>query len=112
GPILAAGIPIGLALLCKPLVGFVFFPIAAVVLIVLARPRLILALVPSALIAAAIAAPWHISMYSLHGHEFVRQYFGAEIADRATGALQAGHKSPIPPWFYVLQILRGYWPWL
>jgi hypothetical protein len=51
-------------------------------------------------------------MAALHGREFTDQYFGAEIADRAVGRLQAGHKAPPPVWFYVSQIARTYWPWL
>lgn len=110
--LIAAGLPIGLALLCKPLVAFVFFPIATIWLVWIGRAYRALWLFPAAILALAVAAPWHLSMAVEHGPTFWRQYFGAEILDRATGALQAGHDQPIPWYFYLHQLaLRG-WPWL
>jgi 4-amino-4-deoxy-L-arabinose transferase-like glycosyltransferase len=112
GLIVAAGVPVGLALLCKPLVGLVLLPIAAIWLVSIGRARAARWLAGTLAAALAVAAPWHVSMIAIHGAEFTGQYFGAEIADRASGQLQAGHAAPIPPWFYLAQIAARGWPWL
>jgi 4-amino-4-deoxy-L-arabinose transferase-like glycosyltransferase len=110
--IVAAGVPLGLALLTKPLMGLAFVPISGAWLVWNREARRLPALAGATLVAAAVAAPWHLSMVALHGREFTGQYFGAEIADRAAGRLQAGHAEPPPVWFYASQIARTYWPWL
>lgn len=102
----------GLALLCKPLVGLVFVPVVAAWMVWIGETRRTAWLLGTAAVALAVAAPWHVSMALEHGREFWGRYFGAEIVDRATGVLQAGHDEPMPWWFYLHQLaLRG-WPWL
>jgi 4-amino-4-deoxy-L-arabinose transferase-like glycosyltransferase len=63
-------------------------------------------------VAVAVAAPWHLSMVMLHGHNFVQQYLGREVLERATGANLPGHDHPEPVWFYLGVIVTRYWPWL
>jgi 4-amino-4-deoxy-L-arabinose transferase-like glycosyltransferase len=112
GLIAAAGVPIGLALMCKPLVGFVALPIAAIWLVTVGRARWIGWLVLAGLIAAAVAGPWHLSMALTYGPEFTRQYFGVQIVERASGGLQDGHATRPSPFFYLIRIGLNYWPWL
>jgi 4-amino-4-deoxy-L-arabinose transferase-like glycosyltransferase len=107
-----AGLPLGLALLTKPLVGLVFIPVVALWLVLSRERRHLLPLAGAGLVAVAVAAPWHISMHLLHPGEFAARYFGAEIAERAKGHLQAGHKRPPPVWYYLAAIGGRYWPWL
>jgi 4-amino-4-deoxy-L-arabinose transferase-like glycosyltransferase len=110
--VVAAGVPVGLALLTKPLVALALFPLVAGWLLWNRDTRRLLPLAWAAAVSLLVAAPWHLSMAAIHGREFTAQYFGAEIADRATGVLQAGHKERPPVWFYVAQIAGMYWPWL
>lgn len=108
---LAAGIPVGLALMCKPLMAMLALPMLIVWLLIIGRARIAACVAGAALIAAVVAAPWHASMWLIHGHEFTAQYFGAEVARRAAGEAVGGQRGQ--PWtFYLMQILAGYWPWL
>ncbi len=102
-----AGIPLGLALLCKPLMAFVALPLLAVWLATSGRSRRGLALIGTLATAIAVAAPWHASMVLQHGMAFTSRYFGSEIADRALGRLHAE-----PLWYYVAEIGATYWPWM
>ncbi len=106
--LVAAGVPLGLALLCKPLVALAMVPLLGLWLVWLGRARwigwLLLGTVPAAL---AVALPWHLYMYAEFGQSFIRRYFFHEVVDRARGLLQTS-----PPWYYAGKILSAYWPWL
>jgi len=110
--LVAAGAPLGLALLCKPLTALVVIPMLGVWLVWIGRGRWLGWLAGAAGLAVAIAGVWHGSMLLIHGQEFAAQYFGAEIADRAAGKLADPNRGGPPVWFYVRQIVAGYWPWL
>lgn len=107
-----AGVPVGLALLCKPLIGVLVYPMFAAMLVLGGRARMLPWLVLSVLVAAAVAAPWHLAMVAEHGDEFVRQYFGAEIGARAAGEGVGRAPGGVRWWFYFEKIALGYWPWL
>lgn len=103
------GVLLGLALLTKPLVALAA-PVILAVGLVAARWRVpVGGLIGAAVVAVLVALPWHLSMVSLHGDAFTDQYFGREVLDRA-----AGSKSADTPrvWFYGMNLLRQYWPWL
>jgi 4-amino-4-deoxy-L-arabinose transferase-like glycosyltransferase len=110
--VLLSGVPVGAALLTKPLMALLFFPIIGAWLVWSARGRFVGPRTGAAVIALAVALPWHISMWRIHGHEFTAQYLGAEIASRAAGELQAGHTRRPPVWYYAEFLVEGYWPWL
>jgi len=110
--LVVAGIPIGLALMTKPLVALAAFPILSVWLAWTGRLRLLPWLGASAGVALLIAAPWHVSMIVLHGEAFTGQYLGEQIADRSAGNLDEQTGGRVPPWFYADRLVRGYWPWL
>ncbi len=107
---IAIGIPIGLSLLVKPLVGFLPLGILSAWLL-LSGPRRAATLVwllAAAIIAIAIALPWHLAMHARFGDAFLARYIGDQVVDRATGA--AHNPSP---WFnYARTLTRTYWPWL
>lgn len=107
-----AGFPLGLALLCKPLIALLAIPLLGAWLIAAGRVRLLPWLGGAIMLVLAVALPWHVSMLIQHGPAFLHQYFGREIADRASGSLVGGQSRTQPPWFYVAAIVRGYWPWL
>lgn len=111
-PLLLAGIPIGLALMCKQLVGLAAIPILGVGLLACGRWRLLPWLGATLALALAVAAPWHLAMIQLHGDEFMRQYFGAEVASRAAGEEGITGAGLGRWWFYLKQLAEGYWPWL
>ncbi len=107
-PIILCGIPIGLALLCKPLVALVSLSIFAVWLAIAGRPRMILWIALGAFpVAVAIAAPWHLYMYAKFGDAFIRQYFTQEILERAQ---RSDQNSSI--FYYLKENSRTYWPWM
>ncbi|MCC6677481.1 MAG: glycosyltransferase family 39 protein [Phycisphaerales bacterium] len=112
GPALLAGIPLGLALLCKPLVALAALPMLAIWLLWAGPARRAWWLLLTGLVAIAVAAPWHISMAMIHGPAFTSQYFGAEIAARAAGEAVGGQLEPKPVWFYFELLISTYWPWL
>lgn len=117
----AAGVPVGLALWCKPIMGLVV-PVmmgawtlwnrAADRGAARSAARGIGGVVAMTLVALAVAAPWHVSMVLTHGREFTDQYFGREIASRASGERSFSGGGDKPAWFYVAQIARAYWPWM
>ena len=108
-----AGVWIGLSLMAKPLVPLLALPLLGVWLFAIGRARLLGWLALSLGVALAVAAPWHVSMWSMHGDEFTSQYFGREIIDRAAAApiaeFNRGSGSPL---YYVSHLLKNYWPWL
>lgn len=107
-PIILCGIPIGCALLCKPLVALMALPIFAIWLAVSGRARLITWVAIGALpIAVAVAAPWHLYMYSTFGDRFTSQYFMQEIVERAKRSDQASSV-----FYYLQENVRTYWPWM
>jgi len=106
--IATAGVPLGLALLCKPLVALLVIPIAVGWCLWSKKTNFIPWLLLGALpIALLVALPWHWHMYSLFGKPFLNQYFGKEVLDRARGLIL---KQPV--YYYVLESLRTYWPWM
>ena len=107
-----AGVPLGLALLTKPLVALVFLPIMAGWLVWIGGYRRILWLLGAGLVACAVAAPWHVSMVMIHGDEFTGQYFGTQVIERAAGRLDNLNAAGKNWWFYLAQIGERYWPWL
>jgi 4-amino-4-deoxy-L-arabinose transferase-like glycosyltransferase len=111
-PFALAGLFFGLALMCKPLVALAAPLIIAAWLIYDRRPRDVAKAVAAAAVAILIAAPWHLSMWRLHGDSFLAQYFGKEIVERAGAEMPAGEGGHEPPWFYAAQVLISYWPWL
>ena len=134
--ILLASIPLGLALLTKPFVALLAIPPLAIWLILQhrtpkpsvssphplpsggegKRPKrarvrgssALLYLLLAALIACAIAAPWHIAMYLKHAQPFLDEYIGSQAVSRITSN---AHGSA--PWWEYFRILgEAYWPWL
>jgi 4-amino-4-deoxy-L-arabinose transferase-like glycosyltransferase len=106
--VVLSGVPIGLALLCKPLVALFVLPIFAIWLAVAGRSRLILWLVIGALpIAVVVAAPWHLYMYSLLGDGFLHRYFAREIVE-----LPSQSPKRASTLYYFNENLRTYWPWM
>ncbi|MFN0132572.1 MAG: ArnT family glycosyltransferase [Phycisphaerales bacterium] len=108
----AAGVPLGLALLCKPLTALAMLPMAGAMLWALGSGRRAWWLLGAAGVAVLVAGPWHLSMWLRHGDEFVRQYLAAEVIDRAAGRLEGSANRESPWWFYLRQIGTAYWPWL
>jgi 4-amino-4-deoxy-L-arabinose transferase-like glycosyltransferase len=106
-PVVLCGVPLGLALLCKPLVALVALPIFAIWLGLARRAVLIRWLGFSALpIALVIAAPWHLYMYSVFGDTFTHQYFSRQIEKVAA---KPAHTSPF---YYLQENAATYWPWM
>lgn len=112
---LVVGVPVGLALMVKPLMALAAIPILGLWLIASRRCderwRGMQGLGLAALTALAVALPWHLWMWHTHGTEFTSQYFGAEVGRRAVGESVGGQRGQ-PWWFYLEQIGTAYWPWL
>lgn len=107
-PVVLSGIPIGLGLLCKPLVALGALLVFAIWLAMTGRAKLILWIALGALpMALLVAAPWHFYMYSAFGSRFTNQYFMHEVVDRARGSDQV-----TSVFYYITQILKTYWPWM
>lgn len=107
-----AGVPLGLALLCKPLTALLVIPMMVAWLLISGRASKWWWPLLTTFAAVAVAAPWHVSMYLLHGQNFTSQYFGAEIVGRATGAIADTTKAGNSWWFHISHIVQRYWPWL
>ena len=105
-PIILSGIPIGLALMCKPLVAFIVIPIFVVWLALTQRTKLIPWLVGTLLLAIVVAAPWHLYMAATFPH-FLHRYFQHEVVERAQRPDQT-----TSIFFYVRENAQTYWPWM
>ncbi|MFN2541807.1 MAG: ArnT family glycosyltransferase [Chthoniobacterales bacterium] len=105
--VVLCGVPLGLALLCKPLVALLALPLFAVWLGLARRAVLIRWLAFGALpIALVIAAPWHLYMYSVFGDTFTHQYFSRQIEK------VAAKPSHTPIYYYLQENAATYWPWM
>ena len=110
GWVLAAGVPVGLAMLVKPIFGVIALVLAGLWFVLVpatatggtARParRLVRWIPASVLIAVGVAAPWHIVMAVRHGEVFTHQYFIKQSVNRATGETFAAE-----PWWWYFQHL-------
>ncbi len=108
GLVVAAGIPLGLALLCKPFVALGIIPIWAVWLALWGRGRWIAWLLVVALpLGLLVAAPWHIYMWSIFGDAFLQRYLFSEVVERTRGHLQHG-----PVYYHSMVLFTTYWPWM
>ena len=106
--LLLAGVPIGFALLCKPLVALGLLPILALWALLHKQPRAaMLLLTATPAVAGLVAAPWHFYMWHRFGSAFTEQYFGHQVLDRAEGKMSTN-----PFRFYFVILAQGYWPWL
>jgi 4-amino-4-deoxy-L-arabinose transferase-like glycosyltransferase len=110
GWVLLAGVPLGLALLTKPLVALLSVPVLMAWAVLIGERRLLAPLLGAGVIAAAIATPWHVFMLVSHPG-FAGVYFGEQSLQRVTSgmsdAIGAG------PWWYYLGVIgESYWPWL
>lgn len=105
-----AGLPIGLAMLCKPVIAVAALPILAVWLLTIRQNRLaIITLLGGIPLALLVAAPWHLSMLALHGELFRGSYFQREMVERVTTAEGFDRE---PAYWYVIELARSYWPWM
>ncbi len=102
-----SGVGVGLALMCKPFVALIFFPVALAWLLIMRRWRLAAWLGAALGIAVLIAAPWHVSMGLLHGDAFWDQYLGRQVLERAMGKINTQG-----PLYYPFLIGTTYWPWM
>ena len=109
GWMLAAGVSIGLATLCKPFFAFIALPILALWLILERQAKLAAWLTLAVVAALAVNLPWHLSMASIHGEVFTSQYLGREIVSRGVGQGGFGRN---PFWWYFYFMTREWWPWL
>jgi len=108
GWLLLAGVAGGLGVMTK-MAAAVHVPAVLVLALLASRPRWLLHpwLWAAVLLAAAIAAPWHVAMVARHGEAFTRVYLGHEIGER----LSVG--SHVPRHFAksVLGLLKYTLPW-
>ncbi|MCC6426312.1 MAG: glycosyltransferase family 39 protein [Phycisphaerales bacterium] len=113
---LLAGAAIGSALMCKPFVALAAPLILGLWMVTTTtgahRRRALIVSCAVPVIAIAVALPWHLSMISIHGDAFVSQYFGREIADRASGELIGGQRQTQPAWFYIANAGAAWTMWL
>jgi 4-amino-4-deoxy-L-arabinose transferase-like glycosyltransferase len=109
GPVWLAGLFLGLALLCKPLMALML-PLILLFWSFLGVPRrttrwrdftILLGM------ALLTCLPWHLSMTTRFDGEFLAQYFGREVAARLHGL-----RNREPVWYYAVEIGRSYWPWM
>jgi 4-amino-4-deoxy-L-arabinose transferase-like glycosyltransferase len=106
--LIAAGLPLGSALLCKPLVALFTVPLLAIWLCLLGGGRqwrwLVFGTLPLALL---VALPWHAYMRWRYGTEFTDQYLHEETINRVKGLV-----STRAPYYYLRILAATYWPWL
>lgn len=101
----------GCAVLTKGPVGIVL-PLAIIFLHLLLSKNLKeilqMKLLRGAMIFLAIATPWYILMYNIHGREFIETFLGFH---NVTRFLEPEHSSGQIWYYYVPVLLVGFFPW-
>jgi 4-amino-4-deoxy-L-arabinose transferase-like glycosyltransferase len=106
-----SGIPLGLGLLTRSVVGFLPLGVEALTLVAVARyrrsPRLLAGFGVAVLLAALVASVWYVPMMRLYGRGFWQLHLGfvsskVSAADHPREGVLA----------YPLWLLKSYWPWL
>ncbi len=105
------GVPIGLALMTKPLVGLVGLVMIGLWLVWCGRRQWLGYVAAAGAVGLMVAAPWHIWMVLQWGDVFVGQYFGAETVQRSLGQ-RHDSGGEVPIWFYVQKLVTTGWPWI
>ncbi len=103
-----SGVPIGMALLTKPMLGLLFFPIMAAWVLITHQRRLLAPIGGGLVIALIVASPWHIAMHVRYPETFVRGFFVTQSLSRAVGDTGAGGAFWQPVWM----VCRTYVPWI
>ncbi|HSI88840.1 MAG TPA: 6-pyruvoyl-tetrahydropterin synthase-related protein, partial [Pyrinomonadaceae bacterium] len=102
----------GVAVLAKGLIGFVFpFAIVAfyhVLMRKMPRPALFVSVVWGTLLAVAVASTWYLPMYLRHGWEFIDQFFVQHHFQRYTSN-KYRHPQPFHFFWWVLPLMTIPW---
>lgn len=61
----------------------------------------------SAILACAVAGPWHMAMLVLHGRRFLGEYFGYQVLRRASLGIE-GHSQPV--YIYLVEYWQLFLP--
>ena len=61
-----------------------------------------------AVVFIAVAAPWYLAMYKIHGNVFIDAFFGFQNIVRFT---QSEHKIGSQVWYNIPILLGGFFPW-
>ena len=112
---LLSGVAIGLAVIVKGVVGLLPFPILGLYEIYALATgtqkfskKLVGGYITLGLAALAIFLPWHIYMYSKYGTNFLGNYIGYHVWDRATTAIEDKGK-PFLWYFTVMRVSMRIW---
>lgn len=106
--VIGAGVPIGLAMLCKPLFPMLALPVLGLWMVLAGHGRTAGWVGVAMGVALLVSLPWHLSMTALHREVFLDQYFGREVFDRGSG----GGTFPSDPWWTYLSIIGlRFMPW-
>ena len=106
--IIAAGVPVGLAMLCKPLFPVLTLPIMGLWMLAAGHRRMAMWTGVGVGVALLVSLPWHLSMTAIHREVFLDQYFGREIVNRGAGE----GAFPTDPWWTYLGIVALWFgPW-
>jgi 4-amino-4-deoxy-L-arabinose transferase-like glycosyltransferase len=104
------GLPMGLAVLTKAWPGLFAVLIALVYWLLIRRgqTRHLGYWTAAGALAAAVALPWHLWQYSMHGDLFLREYVGFNLVERVFQTVEMHHGGPF---FYLYLIRRGFLIW-
>ena len=105
------GLPLGLALLTRSVVGFLALGIILAHLILTKRYRTLRSpwLIYGVALALALPSIWYASQYRLHGAEFLASHLEF-LNSKLHVASRASHWMTI--FNYPVALLKYYWPWL
>jgi 4-amino-4-deoxy-L-arabinose transferase-like glycosyltransferase len=108
GWIILAGVPIGMAMLCKPLFPGLAFPIMGLWMALVGHRKMAAWVGVGAGLSLLVALPWHLSMTAIHQDTFLDQFFGREMFDRGAGGGAFPHE---PWWTYLAIVTVQFLPW-
>jgi len=111
--IVLGGVPMGLALLVKPMLGLLILPALIVWLVLVKRAKLVPWIGGMVVVALLNAAPWHLEMMRAYPADslspFLDNYLFAQTIDRlSTGSTHVTE----PVWYYPVEIAQSYLPWV
>ncbi len=111
--VVLGGVPMGLALMVKPLLGLIVLIPLGVWLVLVHRTRLLPWLGGLVVLALMIAAPWHIEMIRAYPAGSATPFVDTYILKQAVDRLSSDSMHVTEPWWYYFhEMAESYEPWM
>lgn len=110
--VVLGGVPMGMALMVKPLLGLIVLIPIAIWLVLVHRARLLPWLGGLVAVAAVIAAPWHLEMIRAYPSGSSSPFLDTYLFSQSLARLTSNTMHVTEPWWYYFEeMAESYQPW-